>query len=168
MQRSWHQRRLTTENTVTDRDIYEQLKSPLMRFAASLVGPDEASDLVSEVVLATMERRLLSSLENPGAYLMQAVLNRARSRARRLDRGVRAVARMGASSPVVSPLEGADPEVVRTVASLPIQQRAAVFLVYWEDLSPSEAADLMGVRPATLRRYLHQAREELRRHLDER
>lgn len=152
---------------MTDRDIYEEVRDPLMRFAASLVGPDEAADLVSEVVVASMQRRTLSSLENPKAYLMQAVLNRAQSRGRRLDRERRAVDRLGGQSRPSDQDEASDPDVVRTVVGLPPQQRAAVFLVYWEDLSPSEAAELLGVRPGTLRRYLHLAREKLRRHLDE-
>lgn len=167
MQRWEGYRRFTIGGSVTDRDVYEAVRAPLMRFAASLVGRDEAADLVSEVVVAVMQRRALSSLENPKAYLMQAVLNRAKSRGRRLDRERRAVARLGALSRPPDQFEASDPDVVRTVVSLPPQQRAAVFLVYWEDLSPSEAAELLGVRPGTLRRYLYLAREKLRRHLDE-
>jgi len=139
-----------------------------MRFAASLVGPDAASDLVSEVMVATLQSRSLLSLENPRAYLMQAVLNRARSAGRRLDRERLALARYPVTVLGEDPadfLVGAD--VVRTVAALPVQQRAAIYLVYWADLEPTEAARLLGVRPATLRRYLYLARKRLRRHLDE-
>lgn len=150
-----------------DRDVYEELRAPLMRFASSLVGPNDAADLVSEVIVAAIQRRPLSSLENPKAYLMQALLNRARSRGRRLDREQKAVARLRAIPFPQEHTEVSDPGVTDTVATLPPQQRAAVFLVYWEDLSPSEAAKLLGVRPATLRRYLHLARSKLRKHLDE-
>ncbi len=147
--------------------MYEQVRGPLMRFAASLVGPDEASDLVSEVVVATMQRRALSSLDDPKAYLMQAVLNRARSRGRQLSRERHAVSRLRAANSRDQLTEESDLDLVRLVAALPVRQRAAVFLVYWEDLSSSEAAALIGVRPGTLRRYLHLAREKLRGHLDE-
>lgn len=147
--------------------MYEQVRGPLMRFAASLVGPDEASDLVSEVVVATMQRRALSSLDDPKAYLMQAVLNRARSRGRQLARERHAVSRLRAAGSGDQPSGESDLDLVRLVAGLPVRQRAAVFLVYWEDLASSEAAELMGVRPGTLRRYLYLAREKLRGHLDE-
>lgn len=147
--------------------MYEQVRGPLMRFAASLVGPDGASDLVSEVVVATMQRRALSSLDDPKAYLMQAVLNRARSRGRQLARERHAVSRLRAAGSGDQLAGEGDLDVVRLVAGLPVRQRAAVFLVYWEDLAPSEAAELMGVRPGTLRRYLYLAREKLRGHLDE-
>lgn len=151
---------------MTDREIYEQVREPLMRFATSLVGRDAAHDLVADAVTSTIARRRLSDMENPQAYLMQAVLNRARSSGRSRAREKHALSKL--NTQVSAPeSEVADPRVVETVASLPVQQRAAVFLVYWEDMTPSEAAELMGVRPATLRRYLHLAREKLRRHLDE-
>lgn len=140
-----------------------------MRFAASLVGPDRADDLVSEVVVSTLQLRSLGSLDNPQAYLMQAVLNRARSSHQRSAREQEALTRVASSA--ASYEAGyeavARDDVLRTVAELPMQQRAAVYLVYWEDLEPAQAADLMGVRSATLRRYLHLARKKLRRHLDE-
>lgn len=140
-----------------------------MRFAASLVGPGGAADLVSEVMVSTLNRRALSSLENPQSYLMQGVLNRARSNHRRLSRERQSHALL------VGPAREEDPtadyvlsdEVSRAVAELPMQQRAAVYLVYWVGHEPSEAAGLLGIRPATLRRYLHLARKKLQRYLDE-
>lgn len=140
-----------------------------MRFAASLVGPTHAADLVSEVIVSTLKRRSLTSLENPQAYLMQALLNRARSNHRRISR------EQEIQSLVVMLQQGDDPttdfvvgdDVVRAVAELPVQQRAAIYLVYWVGHEPKEAAALLGVQPGTLRRYLHLARERLRRYLDE-
>lgn len=141
-----------------------------MRFAASLVGPTHAADLVSEVMVSTLKRRSLTSLENPQAYLMQAVLNRARSNHRRINR------EQDIQPLVVMLPHGDDPtaefvvvgeDVVRAVAELPVQQRAAIYLVYWVGHEPKEAAALLGVQPGTLRRYLHLAREKLRRYLDE-
>jgi len=140
-----------------------------MRFAASLVGPDRASDLVSEVMVATLQQRTLADLENPKAYLMQSVLNRARSMGRTFSRERRAMSRLpveaSASIEPVDLLLNAD--IVEAVAELPVQQRAAIYLVYWADLDTSEAAELMGIRPATLRRYLFLARNKLRRWIDE-
>jgi RNA polymerase sigma-70 factor (ECF subfamily) len=132
-----------------------------MRFAASLVGPDRADDLVSEVVVSTLQQRSLVSLDNPHSYLMQAVLNRARSSHQRFSRERETLSRV---APADSTYEsGYDlvvgDDVLRTVAELPLQQRAAIYLVYWEDMEPVEAAELMGVRPGTLRRYLHLARK---------
>jgi RNA polymerase sigma-70 factor (ECF subfamily) len=165
MQRWGDGQRLTGGARLTDREVYEQLRGPLMRFASSLVGPNEAADLVSEVMVATLHRRSLASLENPGAYLMKAVLNRSRSRTRRImkEQAVANAQLVDEESPAPDSLV---PDVAETVAKLPVQQRAAVYLVYWEGLEPSEAAAVIGVQPGTIRRYLHLARNQLRRHLD--
>ena len=140
-----------------------------MRFAASLVGPDRASDLVSEVMVATLQQRTLADLENPKAYLMQSVLNRARSMGRTLSRERRAMNRLPVDGPAspepVDLLLNAD--IVDAVAELPVQQRAAIYLVYWADLDATGAAGLMGIRPATLRRYLFLARTKMRKWIDE-
>lgn len=139
-----------------------------MRFAASLVGPDHAADLVSEVVVATLQQRELASIEQPKAYLMQGVLNRARSRGRRLARESVALRHMpspvGDSEPVDYVMND---DIIAAVARLPLQQRAAIYFVFWEDLDPTAAAALMGVSPGTLRRYLYLARNKLRAWIDE-
>lgn len=169
MQRYGGLRRFTGGGSLTDRKIYEEVRGPLIRFASSLVGPENASDLVSEVLVATLQRRTLVSLENPQAYLMQTVLNRARSHGRRQAREKGAVSRM--TSDGAHSVEPADlvvgSDVVEAVASLPVQQRAAVYLVYWVDMDPTQAAEMLGIRPATLRRYLFLARNKLRKWIDE-
>ena len=152
---------------MTDREIYEKFRRSLMRFAASLVGPDDADDILSDAVVRTLRRGPLTSLDNPRANLMQAVLNTARDRGRRLTRERAAVARH-ASMPEAVPVVSIDsPELTETVMRLPVRQRTAVFLVYFEDMTPSDAADVLGVWPATLRRYLALARRKLRGWLDE-
>lgn len=138
-----------------------------MRFAASLVGPDAAEDVVSDVVVAALRRGGLSDLDHPEAYLMKAVLNAARSRGRCLARETRAMAKI-ASMPVEDPIVAAEPsELTQVVLRLPARRRAAVYLVYWEDLEPQQAAELLGVRPATLRRYLFLARQKIQRYIDD-
>lgn len=138
-----------------------------MRFAASLVGPDAAEDVVSEVVVAALRRGGLSTLEQPEAYLMKSVLNAARSQGRRQARETRAMARVAAMR-VKDPVVTVEPsDLTRAVLRLPSRQRAAVYLVYWEDLESQQAAKLLGVRPATLRRYLFLARQKLQRYIDD-
>jgi RNA polymerase sigma factor (sigma-70 family) len=152
---------------MTDREVYEEVRGSLMRFAASLVGPDNADDVVSESVVRALRRGPLASLDNPRAYLMQAVLNIARDRGRRLTRERAAVARHAGMRETVPAVSIESPELTETVMRLPVQQRAAIFLVYFEDMAPSDAAHVLGVRPGTLRRYLLLARRKLRGWLDE-
>ena len=103
---------------MTDREIYEEMRDPLMHFALSLVGPDHASDLVSDAVVATLQRRSLTSIEHPKAYLMQAILNRARSRGRQMERERRAMARHGPLSPSEDASAGVS-DIEQTIDLLP-------------------------------------------------
>lgn len=48
------------------------------------------------------------------------------------------------------------------VRSLPEKQRDAVLLVYAEDLSHAKAAEIMGIREATVSWHVHEARKTLR------
>lgn len=66
-----------------DAEIYEKHAGDLVRYATVLVGPDQAPDVVSTVVLRVLKRRNLSDLDNPRAYLFRSVLNESRSWARK-------------------------------------------------------------------------------------
>jgi len=108
--------------TTDDEAIYTKVKDDLIRYATVLVGPDRADDVVSTIMVRVLNKRLLSSLDEPRPYLFRSVLNEARG-----------VLRGRRSSPL--PLEHAATEmpepdwtVVQAVASLPPRQRAAVFL----------------------------------------
>jgi Sigma-70 region 2 len=61
-----------------DGAIYAEVSAHLIRYAAVLVGPDEADDVVSNVMVRLLRRRSLSSLEDPRAYLFRSVLNESR------------------------------------------------------------------------------------------
>ena len=54
-----------------------------------------------------------------------------------------------------------DVDLVRAVASLAPQQRAAVALFYLEDLPVEEVAHLLGVSTSTVKQHLHRARTRL-------
>lgn len=56
----------------TDRDVHEAVAPRLMRSATALVGPDDAADDVSAVVIRAPARRKLSTIEKPEAYLMRS------------------------------------------------------------------------------------------------
>jgi RNA polymerase sigma-70 factor (ECF subfamily) len=54
----------------------------------------------------------------------------------------------------------------RALATLSPQQRAVVYLTYWEDQSPSQIAELLSISEGTVRKQLARARDHLRRILD--
>lgn len=148
---------------MNDAEVYAAVRMDLMRYATALVGVSDAGDVVSAVVTRTFGRRGgLAGLDDPKPYLMRAVLNEARMRHRSERRRERAVARLGSD-------EGA-PEfdhVLDLVMALPPRQRAAIYLTYYERRNAVDVGELMGCRPATVRRYLYLAREKLRGALDD-
>ena len=54
-----------------------------------------------------------------------------------------------------------DVDLLRAVAGLPPQQRAAVALYYLEDRPVDEVANLLEVAPTTVRQHLFRARKHL-------
>lgn len=154
----------TVRDVDRDAEIYERYRTDLHRFATALVGPSDAPDVVSSVIVKTLSNHRLSDLRRPRSYLFQGVANESRSLFRGKARH-REVCLVDSDS--IDPTSEPAPEVLEAVAALPVQQRAATYLVYWLGCSTAEAAELMGVRPGTIGRYLYLARRHLRRILDE-
>jgi RNA polymerase sigma factor (sigma-70 family) len=147
---------------VNEAEIWLSCKDDLVRYAAALVGPGDAEDVVSTVVVRVLGGRKLTGLDDARPYLFRAVLNESRTRLARRNRAL-SLADL-AQPPPAEP----QPEVLEAVLALPVGQRAATFLVYWADQSIAETAQLMGTRPGTVKRYLHLARTKLKGALDER
>jgi RNA polymerase sigma factor (sigma-70 family) len=150
----------------SDRDVYEAIAPALTRFATALVGPDDAADVVSAVVVRVLAKRRLSSIERPEAYLMQAVMNEVRQLHRGRSRHRAAIVRLGPGPDAPDPADIARTALTDAVMALPPRQRAAAYLVYWCDYSAAEAAGLMGWSDGTARRYLHLVRKKLGRFTD--
>jgi RNA polymerase sigma factor (sigma-70 family) len=142
---------------VSDDQVWRKHRDELVRYATVLVGPSDAEDLLSAVVVRALSSKgSLSALDDPRPYLFRACLNEAKNHSRSKTRK--------APLPIMPDTEPADlrPDVFEAVMGLAPQQRAAVYLIYWKDLSVSESAGLMGCRPGTVKRYLSLARNHLR------
>lgn len=145
-----------------DAEVYQEVRFELIRLATALVGSSDAEDVVSAVIARSLERKGgLAGLVEPRPYLIKATINEARSRFRR--RRTTAAIPSSRDEPVIDHRD----EIVDVITSLPPRQRAAIFLVYWEGHTAVSASELMGCRPATVRRYLHLARQKLEEMLDE-
>lgn len=60
-------------------ELFVRCRADLVRFATALVGPDDALDLVSEVVTSTLAGGRLDRIEDVRAYWFRAVANRSMS-----------------------------------------------------------------------------------------
>ncbi len=142
----------------------------LLRYAAVLTGDREsARDIVQEVLTRALIRwRRIGGLDEPYAYVRTMVTNEFLSLRRR--RGIRTVALTyealdgprAPAAPDRSGDVGRRDELWQRLAGLPKQQRAVIVLRYYEDLTDTEIADVLGCRPATVRAYATRALQTLR------
>lgn len=151
--------------TNRDAEIYRLYARELVRYANSLVGPNDASDVVSAAVLKAFTSRNWPTVENPRAYLYRSVLNEVRSQhrstMRRLARETRAVGSTTTEMPEVRP------DVLEALATLSVRQRSVAYLTYFEDLDEATVAERLGIGRGSVRRHLGRARARLREVLSE-
>lgn len=150
---------------VSPGEAYETHAADLTRFATSLVGPTDASDVVHDAVVSLLATDALVDADNPRALLYRAVLAKAnsfhRSRFRRRRREQRFVDSLVAVDPE------RPPEVLASLVRLSPQQRACVWLAYWEDLDAIRISERLGIAEGTVKSHLARAREKLRKVISE-
>jgi RNA polymerase sigma-70 factor (sigma-E family) len=152
--------------------VLEQQWMPLVRLAALLAGDaDAARDVVQDCYEAVW--RLQPNVDDPDhfvAYLRKAVINRSRSRSRRL-RTVRrflALARPPADAPPADRavlLAERHRELLGHVGRLPARQREVIVLRYYCGMSEAQTAAAIGISTGTVKSAAHRAIATLRREL---
>jgi len=141
--------------------VYRSYSQELTRYATGLVGPFDASDVVTDACLKAFEARTWPDVLDRRAYLYRTVLSVANDHHRRtLSRRLREM-RTAQRDEVPDHAQNFDLEVLDAVERLSVQQRAAVYLTYWEDLHPETVAERMGVSTGTVKRHLARARKRL-------
>lgn len=149
--------------TVVDDDTatYRRYAPELIRYATALVGPHEAPDVVSDAVLSAFTSPAWRRVQHQRAYLYRAVLSRAQMAGRSAARREAREARVSGPAWVVETEPSIDAQ--RALGTLSRQQRAVVYLTYWDDLTPTQIAELLGVGEGTVRKQLARGREQLRK-----
>lgn len=148
--------------------VYVAHSLRLIRLATVLVGPDDAPDLVSESVRRAVHLPGWSSVRDQGAYLVTTLVNQTRQFHRERSRRTAREQRTARLVPQVAHAEPApaDLDVRVALETLSPQQRAVVFLVYWEDQTIPGVAHLLDVSRGTVRKQLDRAKTKLKRVLD--
>jgi RNA polymerase sigma factor (sigma-70 family) len=140
-------------------EAYEKHADDLIAYATVLVGPNEAEDVVADAVLRVFVSKSWSRVREPRGYLFRCVLNQAASHHRRRSTG-REKERLAWEHREEGPPSSADE--LGALGALSVQERAAVYLTYWEDLVPRDVAAVLGISEGAVRRYLARARAKLR------
>ena len=131
-----------------------------VRRACVLLRSDAiANDVVHDAMLEVFAR--WDRIREPGAYLNRAVLNHCRDLARRAETGRRAQAR--STVELVSP--GPEPPLGALFDRLPFNQRAALVLRYYADLSIAEIAAALDCPQGSVGPWIDRALTALREQL---
>lgn len=142
--------------------IWRDHADAALRYATVLVGSADAYDVTADAFLRVTRTVGWASVEHPRAYLLRAVTNRAHDHRRQHARRVRReLATMTADTVTTMPEPAVD--LRRQIAALSVQQRAVIFLTYWEDMTVTAIADLLGLSTGTVHRTLDRARGQLRK-----
>ncbi len=122
---------------------------------------DAAAEIAQESFIRTYER--WDRLDNPGGYLRTTVVNRCNDHhRRRLRRRTHTVAAV-----IDHTVRDPDDVLADVIGGLKPKRRAAVVLRYYLDLPQAEIAEILGVRPGTVKSLLHRALADLRTALDD-
>lgn len=145
----------------------------LARLAYLLTGDRDVAEDLLQNALAKVFRHWdrVRTVEQPDAYVRRIMVNENNSRWRRMVRRTESP-----SSHVIEVIEppaptGLDPSVTldlwRHVQGLPTQQRAAIVLRYYEDLTEAQTAQILGCSVGTVKSHTSRAIAALRTKMSE-
>ncbi len=151
--------------TAADEQLIDGLYVPLRRFAAIISDwGDDPDDLLHDAWLRVLERRSLTDLDNPSAYLKRTMVNLAANQRRQKGSRGWLLRRWEVKSPTVA-IDGY-PSDLADLAALPRDQRATLYLAEVEGYSYDEVGQMMGCTASTARMRAMRARKRLRSTLE--
>jgi RNA polymerase sigma factor (sigma-70 family) len=106
--------------------------------------------------------RKWEKLEDPDGYLYRAVVNRSRSVLRR-----RALESRHPAGPSTADLPPELDHVWTALSRIPVKRRTALVLRYYADLPIDTIAEVMGVRPSTVRSLIHRGYISMKKELNQ-
>jgi RNA polymerase sigma-70 factor (sigma-E family) len=140
-------------------ELYRDRYEPMVRLAYLMVGDRSAAEELVQDAFVNVHRSW-TKVTNPPAYLRAAVVNACHSWGRR-----RTLELHRRPAPA-DPAELVADEIWDALQVLPMRQRAAVVLRFYEDLPDARIAELLGCREATVRTAIHRALERLRKEIE--
>ncbi|MEV6861908.1 SigE family RNA polymerase sigma factor [Streptosporangium subroseum] len=136
----------------------------LLRVAYLACGDEtEAEDLLQTALERTYKNwERVACYDNPDAYVRRVIINAAINRARR--RAILSIIPM--HSPPETSARASDPDLFHVLMdalrTLPPRQRAVIVLRYWEDLSETQTAEVLGCAVGTVKSQASKAMAKLR------
>lgn len=152
--------------------LYELAYTDVLRFIQRRAGPDHAEDIVHEAFLAAWRRldELPIKHDDARAWLFatarNCLLNNQRGQARQGALAVRIAARTPIYTDAEAELTHQRIDLTSAWQRLRPEYQEVLAMTIWEDLSSSQAGQVLGISSAAYRIRLHRARKSLRHELD--
>jgi RNA polymerase sigma-70 factor (sigma-E family) len=144
----------------TFEDSYRSLWPRMVRLAHLLLGSLALAEEIAQEAFVGLWRNI-DAVDDLGAYVRRSVVNLSTNARQRRDRESNYVTQIREEFQAPPQVD----ETWRALAVLPVRQRAALVLRYYEDLSEQAIAEVLGCRPGTVKsltsRGLARLREEL-------
>lgn len=145
--------------------FYQQSWDSIYRPLAAVIGDSElAAEAVDEAMARCFAKwRSVSRMENREGWVYRVAYRWSIDRLRRRGRERRLLPRL-----VDAPrgeIPTVEPGLASALDSLPLEQRAVVVLSHAFDWSEAEIADVLGIRPGTVKSRLHRGLDHLRREM---
>jgi RNA polymerase sigma factor (sigma-70 family) len=154
--------------------LYRDQGRAILAYALRRVeDPEDAAEVVAETFLVAW-RRLDEVPVDAGARLWlfgvarRVIANQHRAERRRSRLAERLAESLRTELATQHAPVGEATEALRAMASLGDDDRELLLLVSWEELSPGEAAKVLGISSLAARSRLHRARRRLRTLLEQR
>jgi RNA polymerase sigma-70 factor (ECF subfamily) len=146
--------------------IYREHAPAVRAFARRYAQVEEADDVVADVFLVVW-RRLDAVPEHPRGWLLsvarKTLANRRRGQSRALALNEKLIGEQTVKTGHGDDGSGNDGTVFAALRGLPETDREVLLLVAWDDLSPRDAARVLGVTKGTFAVRLYRARRRLSR-----
>ena len=144
--------------------LYRMHAPAATRLAYMLTGDrDAAEDLAHDAFVRIGGKVLaLRDPDHARAYLFRTVINLCRGRGRKLQRERRAMRKLQHPSSTEPASTWGNDEIWTALLELPMRQRAALFLRYYEDVSEQEAADALNCSLSALKSLVNRGLRDLR------
>jgi RNA polymerase sigma factor (sigma-70 family) len=145
-------------------ELYARHATAALRLAYLLTGDRSLADDVVQDAFVRLAGRLLH-VRDPGgfhAYLRVTVVNLVRAHSRRARIEHRFLERRTVEAVAVLPDVTQRESLRVALMALPVRQRTALILRFFEDLSEAETAALMRCRPGTVKSLVSRGKEALR------
>lgn len=143
--------------------FYGQWYPRMVRLGLLMSGSFHTAEEVAQeaFIAAFREWDRVSGFDHPDVWVRRVVVNKARSRLRRVYAEARARVRWAGGRRTAVELPESTDAFWREVRALPRRQAQSVVLHYSEGYSTEEIAELLGLAQSTVRVHLHRARATL-------